>query len=108
MTANQGKPMTPEEKKAQMRLRNLAICEYYEQGHKLRDCASQFRLSRQLVLRILKQHNVWKPYEKTDRTRYVGVVVKPETKDALQKQAEAEGTSVSKFVSDRLDEMVKS
>ncbi len=99
--------MTPEEKKAQMTLRNMAICQYYEEGHKLRDCASKFRLSRQLVLRILKQAGVWKPYEKTNRTHYVGVVVSPETKVALRERAKDEGTSVSKYVSDRLDEMVK-
>lgn len=67
--------MTPEEKQAQRTLRNQAICAYYEAGHALSACASRFRLNRQRVLQILKAAGVWRPYVKTSRTEFVGVVV---------------------------------
>lgn len=87
--------------------RNVAICLYYKDGHSLQQCASHFKMGRQRVLQILKKAEVWKPYVRTKRNKFVGVTVSEETKAALQARAEEHGTSVSRFVSDHLDEMVK-
>lgn len=86
--------------------RNAAICAYYEQGHKLSKCASKFEISRQQVMNILKQAGVWRPYVKGGRTKFLGVSVSEETKDALRKRAEEEGKSVSRLASDALDAVV--
>ena len=97
--------MTPEEKKAQRTLRDQAIVAYYNDGeHTLSECASRFKLNRQRVMQILKAADVWRPYVKTARTAFLGVQVSRETKAALQEQAGE--TSVSRYVSDKLDEMV--
>lgn len=101
------KPMTPEEKHEQMQQRNADICAYYEGGHKLIECASKFRLSRQRVIRILQTAGVWRPYVKSGRTQFLGVSIKKETKDALTSEAERQGVSVSKLTSDALDKMVE-
>jgi predicted HicB family RNase H-like nuclease len=98
--------MTPEEKHAQMMTRNAEIVAYYLAGHSLAQCSSHFQLGRQRTLQILKKSNVWKPYVKTSRTQFLGVTVSEETKDALRQRAEEEGISVSKLVSDALDEAV--
>ena len=99
--------MTDDEKRAQMTQRNAAICAYYGAGHKLKDVASHFRLGRQRILQILLAAGVWQPYVKGSRTRFLGVTVSEDTKDALTRKANAEGKSVSKMVSDVLDEVVR-
>ena len=86
--------------------RNKAICDYYNAGHKLRECASKFQLGRQRILQILQAGGAWKPYVKTDRTKYIGVNVSEDTKVALKELADAEGKSVSKFTADVLDRVV--
>ena len=100
-------PMTPEEKQARMDQRNVDICLYYKDGHKLSECASPFQLGRQRILQILQKGGVWKPYEKMKRDKFLGVTVKDETHLALKERAVEEGTSVSRFVSDHLDNLVK-
>lgn len=87
--------------------RNKAICDYYLAGHKLVECASHFQLGRQRVLQILKAANVWKPYIKQSRDKFLGVNVSQDTKDALRERADAEGTSVSKLSSDILERAVR-
>jgi DNA-binding transcriptional regulator LsrR (DeoR family) len=99
--------MTPEEKQAQMEQRNTDICLYYKEGHKLSECASKFRLSRQSIMQIVKKGGVWRPYVKTNRDKFLGVTVSGETKTALEERADEQGTSVSRFVSDHLDNLVK-
>lgn len=106
MTPSPPRALTAEEKQAKMDERNVAICLYYKEGHKLSETASHFKLGRQRVLQILQRGGVWMPYEKSKRDKFLGVQVSEETKAALQKQAESEGTSVSRFVSDKLDEIV--
>lgn len=86
--------------------RDAAICAYYLEGRKLAECASKFQLGRQRVLQILKIAGVWKPYEKTNRTKFLGVTVTPETKAALEEKADDMGISVSKLASDALDSIV--
>lgn len=98
--------MTSDEKATQMAERNAAICAYYLQGRKLSECASHFKLGRQRIQQVLQQAGVWKPYVKSDRTKFIGVTVSEPTKEALQTRAEAEGVSVSRLVSDKLDAMV--
>lgn len=97
--------MTDEEKQAQMDERNVAICLYYKEGHKLSECSSHFKLGKQRVLQILQQGGVWKPYQKAKRDKFLGVTVTDETKAALQAKAKEEGKSMSRFVSNKLDEI---
>ena len=96
---NRSQTRTPE--------RNAAICAHYVSGATLKDCASRFQLGRQRVMQILMAGGVWRPYVKDGRTKFVGVVVSPETKDALKEKADAAGKSVSRFASDVLDEVVR-
>lgn len=98
--------MTDDEKRAQMTTRNQAICDFYKAGHKQKECASKFKLGRQRVLQILQAGGAWKPYEKGDRTKFLGVNVSEETKEALARKAEAQGVSVSRLASDALDAVV--
>lgn len=99
--------MTPEEKAQQMTDRNAAICAYYAAGHKPRECASKFGLGRQRVLQILQAGGVWKPYERGSRTKFLGVNITENTRDALKAKAGAQGVSVSRLASDALDEVVR-
>ena len=92
--------------KQTMTQRNEAICDYYKAGRKLSQTASHFKLGRQRVLQILKEANVWKPYEKGTRTKFLGVTVSEATKDGLTKMAEEKGTSVSQLTSDVLEREV--
>ena len=99
--------MTPEDKKVQMEQRNAGICAYYQAGHKLAECATRFKLGRQRVLQILKAAGVWQPYVKMARTKFLGVSITDETKDALKVRADERGVSVSRLTSDILDEAIK-
>ncbi len=99
--------MTNEEKATQMTTRNAAICAHYTSGHTVRECASHFTLGRQRIMQILMAAGVWKPYEKGDRTKFLGVNVSAETKDGLKTKADEAGKSVSRFASDVLDEAVR-
>ena len=99
--------MTPDEKKDQMTARNAAICAYYANGATLAQTASRFQLGRQRVAQILQAGGVWRPYVKNGRTKFLGVTVSEETKDALKAKADANGVSVSKFTSDVLAAAVK-
>ncbi len=87
--------------------RNQQICAHYVAGHKLKECASAFKLGRQRVLQILQAGGVWQPYVKGERTKFLGVNVSEETKEGLKAKADAEGKSVSRFASDVLDEAVR-
>ena len=98
--------MTSEEKAQQMADRNAAIVAYYLAGNKLSAVASRFRLGRQRTLQILQKAGAWRPYERTGRTKFLGVSVSEETKAALKAQAKEQGVSVSKFASDALDAAV--
>lgn len=99
--------MTPEERRAQAAKRDAEICAYYQAGHKLAECATRFKLGRQRILQILKAAGVWQPYVKMKRTKFLGVSITDETKDALKQKAEERGVSVSRLTSDILDEAVK-
>jgi hypothetical protein len=90
-----------------MQNRNAAICAHYQAGHKLKDCASHFQLGRQRTLQILQRAGVWKPYIKSDRTKFLGVNISEGTKDALRQRADDRGVSVSQLVSDALDGVVR-
>jgi hypothetical protein len=98
--------MTHEERIEQMTQRNAAIAAYYADGHKLKDVASKFGLGRQQTMNILVKAGVWKPYEKGSRTKFLGINTTSDTKDALTAKAADAGVSVSRLVSDALDEMV--
>lgn len=98
--------VTDAEKKAAMTARNAAICAYYAAGHTLRECASEFKLSRQRVYQVTTTGGVCKPYAKSNRTKFLGVNVSEETRDALASKAVEKGVSVSRFVSDALDQAV--
>lgn len=99
--------MTSEEKKDQMNKRNEGICAFYAEGHSVAKVASQFKLGRQRVQQILTEAGVYQPYVKMDRTKFLGVSVTNETKDALKAKAYERGVSVSRLTSDILDRAVK-
>lgn len=86
--------------------RDFLICECYKAGASMAECGRRYGLGRQRVQQILKKAGVWRPYSKTRRNQHLGVVVTPETKAALESEAEAKGVSVSKLTSDKLDELV--
>jgi hypothetical protein len=90
-----------------MTTRNAEICAYYNEGHKLAECASRFKLGRQRILQILQASGAWRPYVKTDRVKFLGVTVSDETKAALKDLADEKGVSVSRLTSDILDEAVR-
>ena len=91
----------------QMNLRNESICKSYQEGSSIQAICKQFDLRRQRVYQILARGGVWKPRRKTKRTKFLGVSVSEQTKKALQQQAEEQGVSVSRFTSDKLDELTK-
>ena len=95
--------MTNEEKATAMIRRNADICAFYCAGNKPKACASHFRLGRQQVTNILKKAGVWRPYVRSDRTKFLGVNVSEGTKAALTQEAREQGVSVSRLVSDRLE-----
>jgi transposase len=99
--------MTPE-KRAELDERNARIVRYYQDGHSISECGVEFRLGRQRVQQILKEAGAWKPYQKSDRTEFLGVSVSAETKTRLNAIADKRGVrSVSKLTSDLLDEYVQ-
>ena len=98
--------MTDDERKVKMIERNAAICAYYSAGNSLKATATKFTLGRQRVMQVLVAGGVWKPYVKGSRTKFLGVNVSEETKDALRRKADAEGVSVSRLASDALDAVV--
>ena len=79
--------------------RNKQICDYYQAGHKLSECASKFRLGRERTLQILKEGGVWVPYASrpVKKKSFLGVSIEEETKDKLAEKAKEEGVSVSKL-----------
>lgn len=99
--------MTSDEKAAQMKQRNDAICAYYREGHKLAECASRFKLGRQRVLQILQAAGAWRPYEKNGRDKHLGVTVTGQLHADLKEAAAERGVSTSKLVSDILEGAVK-
>ncbi len=98
--------MTDEERTRQMTDRNQQICSRYLSGGSVKQCASEFRLGRQRIMQILQAAGVWKPYVKQGRSKFLGVNVSAETKDALKHKADDAGVSVSRFASDALDRAV--
>lgn len=107
--------MTTKQREA-MHARNEAICAFYQNvdpktgesnPRPMADVGRKFGLKRQRVQQILKKAGIWRPHERSGRTKFVGVVVREETKEALERLAEEKGTSVSKLTSDALDDLVK-
>lgn len=86
--------------------RNAQICKYYQDGHKLSECASKFKLGRQRVLQILKEGGVWVPYASIPRAKktFLGVSIDEDTKERLSEKAKEEGVSVSKLTDDILSD----
>lgn len=99
--------MTNEEKDAQRKVRDQAICDEYMSGATLRDCGRLFRLNPTRIKQIVTAAGLWRERPRNARSSFIGVEVSPETKEAVKKKAEETGVSVSKFASDRLEEAVK-
>lgn len=98
--------VTPDEKKAQRDARNAAICTHYKSiagdPRRLRKTASRFQLGRQTVLNVLKDAGVFEPYVRPKRTLFLGVSVQPETKLAVQAEADRRGTSASEVADEAI------
>ena len=82
--------------------RDVEIIRAYVAGRSVRDLAEHFNISRGRLYQILK--DIVKVRTNSKRTEFLGVNVTEETKVVLERQARAAGVSVSKIVSDRLDE----
>jgi hypothetical protein len=90
--------------------RNEEICRRYVGGATLQECGEQFKLSHERIRQILRKAGVFKQHrqtERSDRDEYIGVNVRPETKDELRAEADERGVSVSRHVSDVLDAHVR-
>jgi post-segregation antitoxin (ccd killing protein) len=87
--------------------RNERICAYYQEGHKLGDVASHFKLGRPRVKQILVDAGVWVPYSRGDRTQFLGINVSGEVKSALKEFATERGISMSRLVSDTLEKAIE-
>lgn len=97
--------MTPDAKREARRIRDAAMVAYYDKGAKtLRQIASHFRIGRQSVLNILKAQDAWMghPHPKNGRTQFLGISVKPETRDAVKIEAERRGVSASEVADEAL------
>lgn len=90
----------------QMEERNGEIVAFFKAGNSVRMTASRFKLGRQRVYQILFKAGACEPYSKSARTKFLGVHVSEDTKDALKEKATEKGVSVSKLASDMLDEAV--
>jgi transposase-like protein len=88
--------------------RNKAICAYYQEGHKLAETAERFSLGTMRTKQILEKGGVWRPPIKGVRTNFLGVNVKPETKQALKERASKAGKSVSEYVAETLEHDIDS
>lgn len=86
--------------------RDAAICAYYSEGHSATACCKKFGLKRQRVHQILMKHGVKRRRTKGLRTKFLGISVSAQTKEALRQRADAEGVSVSKLTADALDALV--
>ena len=87
--------------------RDAAIVAFYVRCQNVQACAEHFALSDQRILQIVKAAGVWQPRVKGDRTQFLGVQVSEETKSALHQRARTKQTSVSRLVSDVLDDEVQ-
>ncbi len=73
--------------------RNAEIRELYKNGTKVTTIAELYKLTPSRIWQIL--NNNVPPKEPSDRTDYIGIHVTPETKLALQNDANAQGISMS-------------
>ena len=90
--------------------RNEEICEMYVAGSTLQECGERFSISRERVRQILNKAGVPKQRrttEKSDREVFLGVNLTATTKEALKTKAKKRGVSMSRMVSDEIDELVK-
>jgi len=85
-----------------MRERNAAIVTAYQAGGSMAEIARRHGIGRARVQQILKQAGAWRPYEKNDRTAFLGVNLTPAQKAKLRAEAAKRGISVSRLVSQRL------
>lgn len=95
-----------EEQREWMRARDVLICRCYAHGGSITECAAAFGLGRLRVRQILKAARVWQP-PRASRTAHLGVKLRPQTKAALPTLAKRAGVTVSKLVSNHLDQLVK-
>lgn len=90
--------------------RNEELCQMYTAGSTLQTCGEHFKICRERVRQILLKAGVLKRErvtKKSDREAFLGVNLSPTAKKALKTKAGEKGVSMSKMVSDKIDEMVK-
>lgn len=85
--------------------RNAAIRAAYQGGESIESLCERFDLKRARMSQILD--GLIRPHERSGRTTFLGVHVKPETKEELAKRHAAGGPSVSQQVSDALDALTR-
>jgi hypothetical protein len=90
--------------------RDAKIAKYYSTGKTMQEVGDKFGLTRGRVAQILHSRDDVKvrprEYTTADRQFFLGVHLTDDTKRKLYKCAEQSRKSVSKYVSDLLDDMV--
>lgn len=90
--------------------RNADVARAYVDGLTVLELSERFHLTTERVRQILRKSAVYQGYRDKHREKrpaFLGVNLTEETKDALQVKADEQGTSMSRLVSDTIEEMVK-
>lgn len=85
--------------------RNRNICEAYLLGSTTKQMVDRFKVKRQRILQILKAGGVWQK-KKSDRTEFLGIRVKAQTKEGLEAIRDEKGGSVAQHAAEMLDDAV--
>lgn len=87
--------------------RDADICADHKAGHDVAQLCQKHGLKRQRIYQILKRGGISHARIRSARTKFLGISISEETKEALKQKATDEGTSVSKLTSDALDALVE-
>jgi len=88
--------------------RDAELCDMYLAGATLSACAEKFGISKPRAQQIVRKHGyATRLSQEEPRGAFLGVCLTPESKEALRVKAEEEGKTMSRLVSDAVEEMVK-
>lgn len=90
--------------------RDARICLRYQEGTSLEGLSKWYGVSAQRIWQILSRAGVFvarRDGARTDRTAFLGVTISRDTKDALKREADEKGISVSALVSSKVRQAAK-